>query len=888
VGIGRAAELLPTQGRGHSFENAIGFPGVPVVMETEDNQFMLVDVLTLGLIDRVVFEFCGLIEVVIESRFVRDDEVLAGRDCSLQHIERSRKRSDNSRDARIRIAGFDRVDRFAMPGHSDILLDALDDLGDGGRLGGKGNVRAQERRERLNEFCFQVSNIPLSLNESQTREDNTMRRLSNLIQYSMLLVGLLAGLQGYTLYAQQPFLSESQWTLMREEASGLAPYENLRSLTRLHRVPATPEFDQAAEFMLLRAKEYGLQGAHAEQFPIDGKIHYGLMRSHLGWSVEGASLWELEPEHTLLGDWATAPIRLADYSHSADVDANLVDVGAGTSEANYTNKQVRGKIVLADGGLTRVQAMAVMEHGAAGIVSDMPNQTTAWSGLDTTIVRWGHLDAKLPKGFAFMVSRETAAALRAQLTRGRPVTLSAHVKAEVGPGHWTVVTATIPGTDPQAGEVVYSCHLDHQRPGANDNGSGCVTILESARLLNSLIKSGKLPRPLRTLRFIWGPEVEGTMAFLSAHPDIRRSVRADVHMDMVGGDPYKNKSILHVTETPWSLPSFVTDVGELFAETIRNGAAVYAEDGSHAEAAVVEDRNGSPGTRNQFLSDRTPYAEGSDHDDYDSSTIAVPSLYLRDWPDIYIHTDHDTLEQIDPTKLRRVALLGAASGYTYATIDAEKANSLLPFFAARAQRRLAEGFDRAQRLAEDSQLLPQEAWYEARNLLTQMLRREQAELRSVATYTRSDADKVASFTKDLADQAAILNAWINRSAAMRGAGNSLQSPVWRGQPDASRIPERIAEFGPLTFQNDDVLLDRLGSDRMKKIKLLDSESNPLFRVQDRGALYAYEIVNFVDGKRSVGEIRDAVAAEFGPIPLDLVADYLKACEEAKIVALHQP
>jgi len=36
----------------------------------------------------------------------------------------------------------------------------------------------------------------------------------------------------------------------------------------------------------------------------------------------------------------------------------------------------------------------------------------------------------------------------------------------------------------------------------------------------------------------------------------------------------------------------------------------------------------------------------------------------------------------------------------------------------------------------------------------------------------------------------------------------------------------------------------------------------------------------------VGEIRDAVAAEFGPIPLDVVADYLKALEEAKIVALH--
>jgi hypothetical protein len=80
-------------------------------------------------------------------------------------------------------------------------------------------------------------------------------------------------------------------------------------------------------------------------------------------------------------------------------------------------------------------------------------------------------------------------------------------------------------------------------------------------------------------------------------------------------------------------------------------------------------------------------------------------------------------------------------------------------------------------------------------------------------------------------------------------------------------------------------VDRLGKERVAKIQLLQSQYNRLFRVQDKGALYAYEIVNFVDGKKSVGEIRDAVSAEYGPIPLEVVADYLKACEEAKIVSL---
>src|SRR5580700_511243 len=533
--------------------------------------------------------------------------------------------------------------------------------------------------------------------------------MRGLICFSIALTTLSA-------FGQRPFLGVREWTALRDESSGAAAYENLRYLTGLHRVPATAAFDQAAEFMLQRAREYGLADAHSEQFEIDGTKPYGLMRSYLGWTVEEARLWEVRPQHLLLGDWTTDPIHLADYSHSADVETELVDVGNGASEADYSGKDVRGKIVLADGVLARVQELAIAQHGAAGIVSDMSNQTTAWSGLDTTVVRWGHLDARQPSGFAFMISRQTAEALRSRLRNGEPVILSAHVKATVGPGHWTVVTGTIPGTDPAAGEIVYSCHLDHERPGANDNGSGCVTILESARVLARLINSGQLPRPKRTLRFTWGPEVEGTMAFLASHPEIRQRLRADIHMDMVGGDPFKNKSVFHVTATPWSLPSFVTDVGAVFLDAIRAAASAYAAGEQQSDMGIVETRAGGQGTRNELIADVTPYSSGSDHDDYDTSTIAVPSLYLRDWPDIYIHTDHDTLDQIDATKLRRVALLGAASGYVYASMDAQLLARVLPVLAAQGLARLTEDFSRALKLVDDAQIKAGAAWYEARNL----------------------------------------------------------------------------------------------------------------------------------------------------------------------------
>jgi len=563
--------------------------------------------------------------------------------------------------------------------------------------------------------------------------------------------------------AQQPFLTTGQWTALRDESNGAVPYENLRYLTTLHRVPATSQFDQAANFILQRAKEYGLADAHTEQFPIDGTKTYGLMRSYLGWEVEEGRLWEVRPDHLLLGDIATEPIRLADYSHSADVEAELVDVGSGTADTDYAGKDVHGKIVLADGVLARVQQLAVLQHGAAGIVSDMPNQTTAWSGLDKTVVRWGHLDARQPSGFAFMISRQTAESLRARMRDGSSVVLNAHVKATVGPGHWTVVTATIPGSDAASSgsaEIIYSCHLDHERPGANDNGSGCVTILESARIIARLIRTGALPPPKRTLRFIWGPEVEGTMAFLASHPDIRQRARANIHMDMVGGDFFKNKSVFHVTSTPWSLPSFVTDVGATFLDTIRSAASGYAAGELSAEEGIVENRVGEKGSRNEFVADVTPYSAGSDHDDYDSSTIAVPSLYLRDWPDIYIHTDHDSLDQIDATKLRRVALLGAASGYAYATVDAQQLPTLIPFLTAQAESRLAQTFGAAQQQVKSSQLEPNMALYEARNLLRQALHRETAVLDSLVAFTGAPPSADSEGVGALTAQATAFDDWL--------------------------------------------------------------------------------------------------------------------------------
>src|SRR5205823_8471317 len=84
----------------------------------------------------------------------------------------------------------------------------------------------------------------------------------------------------------------------------------------------------------------------------------------------------------LLASYEAEPIVLAEDSESADVTAELVDVGEGTYESDYAGKDVKGRIVLASAQPGAVQDLAVGKFGAAGVVSYAQNQKTAWWGED--------------------------------------------------------------------------------------------------------------------------------------------------------------------------------------------------------------------------------------------------------------------------------------------------------------------------------------------------------------------------------------------------------------------------------------------------------------------------------------------------------------------------
>jgi hypothetical protein len=52
--------------------------------------------------------------------------------------------------------------------------------------------------------------------------------------------------------------------------------------------------------------------------------------------------------------------------------------------------------------------------------------------------------------------------------------------------------------------------------------------------------------------------------------------------------------------------------------------------------------------------------------------------------------------------------------------------------------------------------------------------------------------------------------------------------------------------------------------------------------------YVYETLNFVDGNRTVSDIRDWLTAELGPVPLEVVEEYLAALESIDVIRRIDP
>jgi hypothetical protein len=719
-----------------------------------------------------------------------------------------------------------------------------------------------------------------------------MKKRTLLLVLSILLVPaqpLVTARQSVaTSYSKTPFLTDKEIAHLASEISGLIAKDTIIELARHHRVQASSGFSQSARYIAEKAKEYGLEQVQIERFAADGEKTYHTLKSTPGWEAERGQIWEIEPERARIADFSEMRVALADYSQSADVTAPLIDVGMGTSAGDYEGKEVKGKIVLAGGNVATVHSLACDELGAAGILSYQQNQTTAWSGDYVDNVRWGHLSPYNPNNkFAFMISLRRAREYRERLARGQQIRLRAVVQAEMKPGHYDVVTAVIPGTD-DSEEIVFSCHLCHQKPGANDNASGAAAILEVARALNALIRRGEIERPRRTIRFIWPPEINGTLAYFAEHPDIVRRMKAAVHCDMVGGNYSITRSVLHVTHTPASIPSCINAVADTFARYVINGS-LKAASGAGFEDALI-----SPaGTKDSLVADITPYEMGSDHDVYQEGSFRIPTIYLRDWPDVFIHTNNDTSANIDPTKMKRSTFIAAASGYFLARASADESARLADMMFARAMARVP--VERAR--AKEIEASGPEGAEEARNLIARSLERDAEAIFSVLALVPDDKGleaKVEGLVEQLSGAWLLLTGQFSEQRKGKRTVFVLEpaeQPKETKNQNKSRNPKDAARprlataeivpvrkvIGPMNVYYYDYVADRASQDDLQIVRRISA--------RPRGDILMYEMLNLVDGKRNIRAIRDYLAAAYGPVPVEDVYEYLRLLEKIGVVQL---
>lgn len=656
--------------------------------------------------------------------------------------------------------------------------------------------------------------------------------------------------------ATPPLLPEPVVAALANELDGDRAKRDIEVFSQLHRMRASQQFHRATEHIVAELRRAGLTDVEVLRFPADGKTMFGTQKARPAWDAEFAELWQLEQRDqqwqpgTRIASWDSMPLSLAQDSDSGEVTADLVDVGAGTREQDYAGKEVRGQLVLSSSQPEAVAPLAVDRFGAAGIISYAQNQPTAWSHEDETLVRWGHLDSFSPRRtFGFMVSLKQARGFQARLSAGETVRLHASVKAQRHPGEYEIATATIAGADPTLSQqqIAFTCHLDHPRPGANDNASGCATILEVARTYGLLIAQGKLARPRRTLRFFWPPEIEGSTILLNARPDLAKAIIADIHMDMVGGGP-RTKAVFHVTRSPASLPNFVNDVAEAFTAFVNAQSDSFAA-GRGARYPMVAAR----GDKQVLLAQVKEFDAGSDHVVFTDSSFRIPTIYMNDWPDRYIHTTGDVPENIDATKLERAGFIGAASAWFLANLTADDLPALTALLERQTLRRTAVMLERRRELAPA----------------------EQGAIEALhGTYERGVLDSLERWLPVPGAARAARQRFLDQLAAVSTSG---RNPARREPPGVVYV--RNAEpKGPMSVFGYDYLVDHLGAEKAEGLALTDYSG-----LRGGGGEYAIEALNFVDGRRSVRDIRDALAAEFGPVPLEHVAAYLEALETIKVI-----
>jgi aminopeptidase-like protein len=172
------------------------------------------------------------------------------------------------------------------------------------------------------------------------------------------------------------------------------------------------------------------------------------------------------------------------------------------------------------------------------------------------------------------------------------------------------------GSNPQAGEMIVQAHTCHPMQ-ANDDASGVVTLIELARRLTAR----PLPAGSMSIRFWFGPETIGTVAYLAHHEDLIPRLRGGMFIDVAGN---RNTIVLQRTRQDTHLLDRVA-------------------------RRILERRFGS------FREGEFALVAPNDERVINGPGVNVPSISLSRWPYDEYHTSDDNLDIIGEDMLLEMA-----------------------------------------------------------------------------------------------------------------------------------------------------------------------------------------------------------------------------------------
>jgi aminopeptidase YwaD len=670
-----------------------------------------------------------------------------------------------------------------------------------------------------------------------------MLSLKKIILFLVLFSMLLSG----SVFAQKTILLKENiiWEIIAE-ASGVLQLNNIMRLGPYEMNRPESEYlnnYRETDFMLKILKQYGFSDVHVERFDAPPQ-----------WDAVMARLTVLGPRKEIIADLDRVAASLAIGSISGNVKTELVYIPKGIDKNSYKNLNVKKKIVISEGHISSIFNAAVNHNGAAGAVSYQGRYPLRYPDM----LMWSTVipDKKNPRGFGFQISYRRGKELIARLKKGEKVILQARVETKYYPHKHEVVTALIPGTDRASQELLIIAHLYEgiAKQGANDNYSGVACTLETGRVILKLIKEGVIKPPRRSIRFLWPPENVGSRAYIKKHPHEIKRAFAGINMDMVGQHMVMARSIFYLCRSSWAVPSFFNDVVQEFAELTRD---MNNSDSAIDYRKMALQITSSAGSQLPFLMDIYGFDSGSDHVEFSNGNVKVPCVFFCCWPDDFYHSNMDTPDKSDPTRLKRIAFMTAASAITATGAKPEDAITFAALSAGKGRRRIAfiyENSIKRMHTAKATGLYT--AYKRAAITIEQSYKHEIANLKSLRIIAEDEKNAILS----IENQAANFNTEMNASLISLFEMYKLlcwQHDVKPVQLVLTQKEEEMSRLIPV----------KKARGMVAQMALKMSPGLPKSHAVYKYSHAAWELANHIDGKKNMLEIAHAVLAECGgPMP----------------------